>query len=86
MSWYQTRPATSLTLIETSGAGIIDVGEGASGLVDFLLDTGFNKLAVLDLSVLTLEHAQRRLGRRASSADWCEADVTMFNPPRPLGL
>ena len=90
VSWFQTRPATSLKLIEASGvgkdAGIIDVGGGASVLVDFLLDAGFSKLAVLDISAAALEHARQRLGQRASSVEWCEADVTMFNPPRRFGL
>lgn len=90
VSWFQTRPATSLKLIEASGVGkdasIIDVGGGASVLVDFLLDAGFGKLAVLDISAAALEHARQRLGQRASSVEWCEADVTTFNPPRRFGL
>lgn len=90
VSWFQTQPATSLKLIESSGvgkdAGIIDVGGGASVLVDFLLDAGFTKLAVLDISAAALEHARVRLGMRASSLEWCEADVTTFNPPRRFGL
>ena len=51
VSWFQTQPAISLKLIESSGvgkdAGVIDVGGGASVLVDLLLDAGFSKLAVL---------------------------------------
>ncbi len=90
VSWFQTRPTTSLKLIEAAGvdkdAGIIDVGGGASVLVDVLLDAGFTKLAVLDISVAALEHARQRLGKRASSVEWCEADVTTFNPPRQFGL
>jgi len=90
VSWFQTRPATSLKLVESSGvgkdAGIIDVGGGASVLVDFLLDAGFTKLAVLDISAAALEHARQRLGSRASLVEWCEADVTTFNPPRQFGL
>ena len=90
VSWFQTRPAISLKLIESSGvgkdAGVIDVGGGASVLVDFLLDAGFSKLAVLDLSAAALEHARRRLGKRADSVEWLEADVTTFEPPRRFGL
>jgi ubiquinone/menaquinone biosynthesis C-methylase UbiE len=90
VSWFQTRPTTSLKLIEASGlekdAGIIDVGGGASVLVDVLLDAGFTKLAVLDISVAALEHARQRLGKRASSVEWCEADVTTFIPQRQFGL
>lgn len=90
VSWFQSRPANSLKLIEASGvakdAGIIDVGGGASVLVDFLLDTGFTRLAVLDISAAALEHARRRLGRRASLVKWFEADVTAFNAPHQFGL
>jgi len=90
VSWYQTRPATSLRLIEASGVGpdqgIIDVGGGASVLVDFLLDPGFQKLAVLDISAAALEHAQQRLGARAREVAWFEADVTEFNAPHRFGL
>ncbi|MCC6821742.1 MAG: class I SAM-dependent methyltransferase [Verrucomicrobia subdivision 3 bacterium] len=90
VSWFQTRPTTSLKLIEASGlqkdAGIIDVGGGASVLVDVLLDAGFTKLAVLDISVAALEHARQRLGKRASSVEWCEADVTKYDPTRRVGL
>ena len=90
VSWFQTRPGISLKLIEAAGIskneGIIDVGGGASVLVDFLLDAGFGRLAVLDISAAALEHARQRLGSRASSVGWFEADVTTFNPPRRFGL
>lgn len=90
VSWFQTQPALSLKLIEASGVGktggVIDVGGGASVLVDFLLNEGFNKLAVLDISAAALEHARRRLGQRADSVEWLEADVTTFQPPRRFGF
>jgi SAM-dependent methyltransferase len=90
VSWFQTRPTTSLRLIESCGVGkddgIIDVGGGASVLVDFLLDAGYTQLAVLDISAAALEHAQRRLGARAGAVDWYAADVTTFLPPRQFGL
>jgi ubiquinone/menaquinone biosynthesis C-methylase UbiE len=74
VSWYQNRPATSLRLIEASGLakheGIIDVGGGASVLVDFLLDAGFCRLAVLDISAAALAHAKQRLGARAREVEW----------------
>jgi hypothetical protein len=59
-------PCDLLKLIETCGVGkqedIIDVGGGASVLVDFLLDAGFTRLAVLDISVVALAYAKERLG------------------------
>lgn len=90
VSWFQTRPTTSLRLIEECGGGkddgIIDVGGGASVLVDFLLAAGYSQLAVLDISAAALDHAQRRLGARADVVDWYAADVTTFVPTRQFGL
>jgi SAM-dependent methyltransferase len=90
LSWFQIRPATSLKLIETSDVGkdqgIIDVGGGASVLVDFLLDAAFRNLAVLDISATALEHTRKRLGARTGNVEWFEADVTGFNPPHRFGL
>jgi hypothetical protein len=90
VSWYQRRPDLSLALITASGvskdAGIIDVGGGASTLVDFLLDDGYTRLAVLDLSGVALSQSRSRLGARAEAVEWFEADVTSFTPPRRFGL
>jgi SAM-dependent methyltransferase len=90
VSWFQTRPANSLKLIESSGvgkdAGVIDVGGGASVLVDCLLDAGYNQLAVLDISAAALEHARRRLGERADAVEWLEVDVTTFQTARQFSL
>ena len=90
VSWYQSRPATSLQLIEACGVGkqegIIDVGGGASVLVDFLLDAGFTRLAVLDISAAALAHAKERLGARACDVEWFEADVTGFTSPHCFNL
>ena len=90
VSWFQAQPATSLRLIEACGVGkgdgIIDVGGGASVLVDFLLDAGYSQLAVLDISAAALDHAKGRLGARADAVDWFAADVTTFVPTRQFGL
>jgi ubiquinone/menaquinone biosynthesis C-methylase UbiE len=90
VSWYQSRPATSLKLIEACGVGkqedIIDVGGGASVLVDFLLDAGFTRLAVLDISAVALAYAKERLGARVGEVEWFEADVTGFTSPHCFNL
>lgn len=90
VSWYQPRPALSLALIAASGvgkdAGIIDVGAGASTLVDCLLDEGYSSLAVLDWSGMALAHGRARLGARAAEVQWYEADATRFEPSRRYGL
>src|SRR5713101_6165336 len=90
VSWHQRRPDLSMALIAASGvgkdAGIIDVGGGASTLIDFLLDDGHTRLAVLDLSGVALSHSRIRLGARADRVEWFEADVTSFQPPHRFDL
>jgi len=90
VSWFQARPEISLRLIEANisnrADGVIDVGGGASVLVDFLVTDGFKQLAVLDISAAALEHARQRLGKRAVEIAWFEADVTQFNPPHRFCL
>lgn len=85
VSWYQSEPSVSLQLIEACGAGpedaIIDVGGGASVLVDRLLARGHEAVAVLDLSGAALATARERLGRGADRVEWYEADVTGFVAP-----
>ena len=80
LSWFESRPARSLELLAQLGvsasAAIIDVGGGASMLVDALLDLGFDNLTVLDISRAALEHARARLGARVALVEWMEADVT----------
>lgn len=90
VSWYQVQPSLSLDLIARAGLrptdGIIDVGGGASVLVDRLLDAGYENLAVLDISGAALAHAQERLGARAQCVEWYEADVREFSPPHRYAL
>jgi len=85
VSWYQINPAVSLELIASSGIShtgrIIDVGGGASVLVDKLLGQGFQDLTVLDVSSKALDYAKERLGSRAEAVKWLQADVTEFEFP-----
>jgi hypothetical protein len=59
VSWYQAVPEVSLGLIEAldipGDAAVIDVGGGASFLVDELLTRGFRDVTVLDLSAEALD-------------------------------
>ena len=86
VSWYQAQPDTSLTMIRRAAAGktaaVIDIGGGASRLVDCLLKQGCPDLTVLDISGKALEQARDRLGPLASRVAWIEADVTAFEPTR----
>lgn len=84
VSWFQERPEISLEFIAATGAGpdsaIIDIGGGASRLVDALLDDGYRKLTVLDLSAAALAASRERLGPRGEMVTWVTADVTTWRP------
>lgn len=80
VSWYQPHALRSLDLIRAVAAGpdarILDVGSGASTLVDDLLDAGMTRLGVLDISASALHVARQRLGARAEVVRWIEGDIT----------
>lgn len=90
VSWYQTDPRSSLRLIDDADIGrddpLIDVGGGASTLVDHLLEAGYARLAVLDISAAALDQARERLGDRAGRVEWLQADITEFVAPHPFRL
>jgi hypothetical protein len=90
VSWFQRRPEMSLALIERSGltndAPMIDIGAGASTLVDHLLDAGYTAPAVLDIAASALRRSRQRLGERATRVDWIESDVLTFAPSRRYAL
>jgi SAM-dependent methyltransferase len=84
VSWHQTAPTLSLALIEAAGlckdAGVVDVGGGASELVDRLSERGWVHLAVLDVSEAALNLAVERLGPLADGIIWIESDVLEWRP------
>ena len=86
VSWFQENPAPSLALMAEIGvvpsSAIIDIGGGASRLVDHLLEGGFHVVTVLDLSAAALETAKARLGERADKAHWLVADAATWTPSR----
>lgn len=90
VSWYQSRPDASLSLIRScqreKNAALIDVGAGASVLVDHLLDEGYLDITVLDIAKEALDLSRRRLGARADQVCWQVADVTEYLPDRSYEL
>jgi SAM-dependent methyltransferase len=90
VSWFQEDPAPSLELIglarPTPETAIVDIGGGASRLVDSLLDRGFDRVTVLDISAAALDAARTRLGERASQVQWIVADITQWHPARTFDL
>ena len=89
-SWFQKEPALSLAMIERSGMAhdeaLIDVGGGASVLMDRLLEAGYRDITSLDVSGAALQQARQRLGWDASQINWIEGDVRVFEPPRRYAL
>src|SRR4029078_4822006 len=69
VSWYQEHARFSLQYIRSTGIqktdAIIDVGGGASTLVDDLVADGYQQISVLDVSAVPLHLARQRLGTHA---------------------
>ena len=90
VSWFQARPERSLALIEGAAPDraipILDVGGGASLLVDELLKVGYSNLTVLDISATALDRPKARLGLRAAQVKWVAADITNWVPERTWQL
>jgi SAM-dependent methyltransferase len=86
VSWFQREPAVSYGLIRRvaaeTNARIIDVGGGASSLVDALAGAGYSAVTVLDISGAALGRAQGRLGAAASLVTWLEADARAVSLPQ----
>lgn len=85
VSWYQPTAARSLTLLREGGLGpqsaVIDVGGGASRLVDALLEEPVGPITVMDLSEAALGLARQRLGERAREVTWLVGDITKVSLP-----
>ncbi len=90
VSWYQTRPESSLKLIEKSlsnkSMSCIDVGGGASVLVDCLIAADFTNISVLDISEQALQHTKERLKEKAEQVQWYISDILTFNSPHRFDL
>lgn len=89
-SWFQPEPTLSLALIGQCHLApedsIIDVGGGASRLVDHLVEAGHRSITVLDIAGPALAQARARLGEKAEQIDWLEADATDFQLPHQVHL
>jgi len=85
LGWYNPRLQTSLEWIRAlgldRGAPVIDVGGGASTLVDDLLDQGYTAITVLDLAEPALDLIKARLGKRSTDVTWLCGDITELELP-----
>src|SRR5665811_709118 len=69
VSWFQRQPTTSqrlLTSVSSPSGAVIDVGAGASTLVDTLLDEGWSDVTALDVSAKALALVRDRISDRIS--------------------
>jgi len=84
-SWQQPHLKKSLELIQKTGMGedaqVIDVGGGASTLVDDLLERKFKNIMVVDISQEALSLSKSRLGLSANQVIWIQADITRVQLP-----
>lgn len=90
VSWFQGDPVRSTELIAAAGVGlnepIIDVGGGASVLVDRLLDAGQRDVTVLDVAADALAAARSRVGPCDSQVPWITADLLAWEQPTDVSL
>lgn len=90
VSWYTGTPTLSLELLNTAHAGpdlsLIDVGAGASRLVDAVLARGHTDVTALDVSEQGLAVARERLGPAAERVQWVVSDILAWQPERTFGV
>lgn len=91
VSWFQPEPSVSLALVEACALGpdapVVDVGAGASTLVDGLLARGARDVTLVDVASGGLAATRRRLaGRDEGRVSYVVADVTRWRPERTFAL
>jgi EEF1A lysine methyltransferase 2 len=90
LGWYESAPEPSLQLIRDCGlprnAILLNVGAGATTLVDELLAAGFHNIIVNDISPLALEKLKRRLGDEKEKVRWVIDDLTRPRALQNIGL
>jgi ubiquinone/menaquinone biosynthesis C-methylase UbiE len=81
LGWYEEIPEPSITLLSkcniSEDSAILDVGAGATTLIDFLVDSGYTNITVADISEMALEKLKERLGKEKSLlVKWIVDDLT----------
>lgn len=90
VSWFQSTPTVTMELFDdigvTRSSSIVDVGGGASVVVDHLVQGGFEDVSVLDVSRVALDRAQARLGAAAERVHWLHRDIFDWVPERRFDM
>jgi len=81
LGWYEENPTLSLEMIARCAIdkndSILDVGSGATTLVDFLIQQNYRSIFALDISAVAQEQLRSRLGsKRAAPVQWLIDDIT----------
>jgi len=88
VSWFQDYPSPSMRLIRAQGFDprdpVVDVGGGASTLVDALVAEGFGDITVVDVSGRALADAAARVPDAV--VEWVCSDVRTWRPDRSYAL
>jgi len=87
VSWFQADPAASLELIgeyADPSCSVVDVGGGASRLVDALLGLGYRDLTVVDVSPAALRASHDRVGN--APVAWVATDIRDWQPTRAFDV
>lgn len=82
VSWFQIEPTLSMELVRRvtdTASSVIDVGGGASTLVDHLLADGYSDISVLDLAADALAQSRERLGPDSGTVVWMVGDITTYD-------
>ena len=84
VSWFSPEPRTSLALLDRTGVAldgaVVDVGAGASLLVDRLVERGHTDLTLVDVSRVALDVATGRIPPGAAATT--VVDVLEWEPER----
>ncbi len=81
LGWYEESPELCLDLISQCDIAkdglILDVGCGASSLIDCLIEAGYGNIIGTDISEVALEKLKERLGtENASQVKWIVDDIS----------
>ncbi len=80
LGWYEEDSKPTLKLFQKSGlsknARILNVGVGASTLIDEMVSQGFKHIIASDISSTALEILQTRLGSKKDRVQWIVDDLT----------
>lgn len=80
LGWYEETPEPSLGLIRSLKlspyAEILNVGAGASTLIEHLLEEGFQNITVNDISPTAMEMLRDQLGKEECNVEWVQDDLT----------